>query len=89
MNGMGRVKATITLDRDKALLAQQLSGAASTSAAVDAALDCLIRVQQLRRDVAAYQRHPATDAEIAVALAGFHAHLDDDVDWDALYPEPG
>ncbi len=86
---MARQKATITLDRDKALLAQELVGAASTSAAVDAALDCLIRVQRLRRDVSAYRQQPLDEAEIEIAAAGFVDDLADDTDWDQLYPEPG
>lgn len=84
---MAREKATITLDRDKAQLAQQLVGAKSTSAAVDAALDCLIRIQRIRQDIAAYSEQPPTDEELAIAAAGFHGDLYDDVDWDALYAD--
>jgi hypothetical protein len=84
---MARQKATITLDRDKAALARSLVGAASTSAVVDLALDRLIRDERMRRDIEAYRKTPPTQEELAVALAGDHGDLADDVDWDALYAD--
>src|SRR3954468_11404989 len=81
IRGMSREKATITLDRDKAALAQSLVGAASTSAVVDLALDRLIRAERLRRDIEAYRQAPPTQEEIALALAGDPGDLADDVDW--------
>jgi hypothetical protein len=79
---------TITLDRSKAEEASALVVASSTSDVIDLALDRLIRSERLRRDLAAYRAVPPTDAEMALAdLAD--AQLDDDTDWEALYPENG
>jgi hypothetical protein len=83
---MARQKATITLDRDKAALARELVGADSTSAVVDLALDHLIRLERLRRDIAAYRQVPVTDDEVVLAaLAAPASDLSDDTDWGALY----
>ena len=84
---MAKEKATITLDRRKAEEARALVGAESTSAVVDLALDRLIQLERLRRDVAAYRTTPPTDAEIALADLSSAGLLEDDTDWDSLYSE--
>jgi hypothetical protein len=85
---MAKEKATITLDRRKAEEARALVGAESTSAVVDVALDRLIRLERLRRDIGAYRAAPPTDDEVALADLAGGALLDDDTDWAALYSEP-
>ncbi len=87
MKGMAREKATITLDRSKVAAARELLGVGSTSEAIDVALDQLIRTERLRADIAAYRRTPPTDSEVALASFGEAGGLDDDTDWDALYPD--
>lgn len=85
---MAKEKATITLDRRKAEEARALTGAESTSAVVDVALDRLIRAERLRRDIAAYRATPVTDDELLLAeLVSSSPDLADDTDWAALYPE--
>lgn len=86
---MAREKVTITLDRAKAAQARLLAGSRSTSEVIDLALDRLIRAEQLRCDVAAYQRVAPTRAELDLALAGGGGAIGDDTDWAALYPETG
>jgi len=83
---MARRKATVTLDRDKVEEARVLIGGQSMSEVIDVALDHLIRTERLRRDVAAYTRHPQGPAETGVAELAVAFDLDDDeVDYDALY----
>jgi hypothetical protein len=84
---MAKEKVTITLDRSKAARARTLVRAGSTSEVIDIALDSLIRVERLRRDVAAYRQVPPTDAEVELGLLAETAALDDDTDWEALYAE--
>jgi hypothetical protein len=83
---MAREKVTITLDRKKAEAARQLSGAASTSEAIDVALDRFIWSERLQRDIAAYRRIPPTEEEIALARLAPRQLLDD-TDWEALYAD--
>ena len=86
---MAKEKATITLNRERVAEVQRLTGAPTTSAAIDLALIALIRAERLRHDIAAYGLVLLTDAEIA--LAGTRpdwTDLDDDTDWDAAFPEP-
>jgi hypothetical protein len=53
---------------------------------VDIALDRLIAIEELRRDVEAYGRSPLSDDELAVADLPVHFDLGDgEVDYDALY----
>jgi len=86
MNGMAREKVTVTLDRQKVTAAQALIRARSISETLDAALDRLIRDEQLRRDVAAYAREPLASEELAFADLPVELDLDDDdVDYNALY----
>jgi hypothetical protein len=82
---MAKEKATITLDRAKAALAIEVSGAKTTSEVVDMALDQLIRAERLRADIAAYQGAPPTTAEVELALVGDTSALADDTDWAQLY----
>jgi hypothetical protein len=84
---MAKEKATITLDRRKAEEARILVGVESTSAAVDIALDRLIQLERLRRDIAAYRSTPSTDEELALAELAGEGLLDDDTDWPALYSD--
>jgi hypothetical protein len=87
---MAKQKTTITVERDKVDEARRLTGAASTSAAIDLALDQLIRSERLRRDVVAYAGAPPTEEEIALAgIAPPWDDLADDTDWDALYADDG
>jgi hypothetical protein len=89
MTSMAKDKVTITLDRAKAARARALAGSSSTSEVIDLALDRLIRAEQLRADIAAYQRVPPTDAEIDLGMMGDRAGLADETDWASLYPEEG
>lgn len=84
---MAKEKATITLDRRKAEEARALVGAESTSAVVDVALDRLIHLERLRRDIAAYRETPPQEDELALAELAVVGQLDDDTDWAALYSE--
>ena len=84
---MAKEKATITIDRAKAALALEVSGARSTSEVVDLALDQLIRAERLRADIDAYQGVPPTAAELELALLGDSSGLADDTDWEQLYSE--
>lgn len=82
---MAKEKATITLDRRKAEEARALVGAESTSAVVDVALDRLIHLERLRRDIAAYRATPPTDDEIVLAGLADTGLLGDDTDWESVY----
>jgi hypothetical protein len=83
---MAREKVTITLNREKAERARSLVSAPSTSEVIDLALEAFIRRERLRRDIAAYRRVPPTQAEMPLAEIA-DTDLDDDTDWEALYPE--
>lgn len=86
---MVRDKATITLDREKAQIAMDLSGGRSVSAVIDIALDRLIHAERLRHDIAAYRQRPLTDDELLISDLAVRLDLgDDDVDYDALYGTP-
>lgn len=83
---MAREKATITLDRKKANAAKALVRAKSLSETIDVALERLIHIERLRRDVAAYSKNPPTPEELAIADLPVQLDLDDDdVDYEALY----
>ncbi len=83
---MARRKTTITLDPAKVDAAVGLTGASSTSSVIDLALDRLIAVERLRRDLIAYGHDAPDDAEIALGTLPVAFDLDDDdVDYDALY----
>jgi hypothetical protein len=84
---MAKEKATITLNREKAEEARALVGADSTSAVVDVALDRLIQLERLRRDITAYRANPPTDDELALAELVGEGLLEDDTDWADLYGE--
>jgi hypothetical protein len=87
MKYMAREKATITLDRGKAAAARALLGVGSTSEAIDVALDHLIHAERLRADIAAYQRTPPTQDEVALASFVDTGGIGDDTDWEALYAD--
>ena len=83
---MAKRKTTITVESQKLEEARFLTGAASTSATIDVALDQLIRGERLRRDIAAYTGSPPTEAEVALAaVTPPWTDISDDTDWDALY----
>lgn len=83
---MAKQKTTISVERHKVDEARRLTGAASTSAAIDLALDRLIRGERLRRDLAAYNGTPPTEDEVALAAVTPSWHdLADETDWDAVY----
>ncbi len=83
---MAKGKATVLLDREKVDEARELVGGRSMSEVIDIALDRLIRVERLRRDVAAYANRPPADEEMAFADLAVALDLDDeDVDYEALY----
>ena len=84
---MAKEKATITLDRAKAALAVEVSGARTTSEVVDLALDQLIRTARIRADVAAYRGAPPTSDELDLALLADTSGLADDTDWERLYAD--
>lgn len=85
---MAKEKTTITVDRSKVDAVRALTGAGSTSAAIDAALSQLLRSERIRRDVAAYTAGEPTDEELAWAhLPQTGADLADDTDWAALYED--
>lgn len=86
ITSMAKQKTTITVERRKVDEARRLTGASSTSAAIDLALDQLIRSERLRMDIAAYTGTPPTDDEIALAtITPSWRDLADETDWDALY----
>ena len=87
---MTKWKTTISIDRGKVEEAKRLTGAASVSATVDLALDRLLRAERLRRDLAAYEATPPTDAELALAaIPPRWDVLADETDWEELYREAG
>ena len=90
MPGMAKTKTTITVDRAKVDEARRLTGAPTTSAAIDVALSELIRSEHVRRDVAAYAAIPPSADEIALARSPVDwSEIADETDWDALYRDPG
>lgn len=85
---MAKHKTTITVERAKVEKVRRLTGTASTSAAIDVALDRLIRAERIRSDVAAYSAGPPTDAEVGIAEVRPSGDIvADDTDWDALYTD--
>jgi hypothetical protein len=86
--GMAKQKTTITVELRKVDEARRLTGAASTSAAIDLALDRLIRGERLRMDIAAYTGAPPTEEEVDLAsITPPWNELTDDTDWEAPYPD--
>jgi len=49
--------------------------------------DVRMRRERLRHDIAAYRREPPTTTETQIADLASTAGLEDDTDWEALYPE--
>ena len=84
---MAKEMVTITIDRAKAALALEISGARSTSEVVDLAPDQFIRADRLRADEVAYQSASPTAAEVELTLLGDTSGLVDDTDWERLYAE--
>ena len=85
---MAKKKTTISVERHKVDEARRLTGAASTSAAIDLALDRLIRGERLRQDIAAYTGVPPSEEEVALAtITPPWSDLTDDTDWEALYDD--
>ena len=85
---MAREKATITVDRQKVEEAKAIAGVTTMSDAIDVALTRLLAVGRLRSDIAAYRRTPPTPEDVALASVPLDwSEIDDDTDWDSLYPE--
>jgi len=64
----------------------RLSGKATVSGVIDAALDEFIRNERNRRDAEIYERRPITEDELLGEYSGGKLDLgDDDVDYAALY----
>jgi len=83
---MAKEKTTVTIDRAKVAAVQKLTGASSTSAAIDVALAEVLRADRIRRDVAAYADASPTDDERRWSHAPrSNAGIADDTDWAALY----
>ena len=75
-------------ERDKVDRVRAITGAASASDAIDRALDELLRLEQLRNDIAAYTAEPPTVEEIALGRSGSgSSDLADDTDWEAVYAD--
>jgi hypothetical protein len=87
VTGMTKRKATITVDPEKAAEANRLLGSSNFSLTVERALDLLIRHEQGRRDLEAYERQPLTTDEAGPAHDRLVGDPTDDTDWAALYPE--
>jgi Arc/MetJ family transcription regulator len=84
---MAKDKATITVDREQVREARRLTGAPTTSAAIDLALRELIRNARLRNDLKAYEAFPqGVDEHALAALKPDWAGLADDTDWEAEFP---
>ncbi len=78
------------LDPAKVAAAVELTGASSTSSVIDLALDRLVAVERLRRDIVAYGHERPDENEIALSLLPIVFDLEDgDVDYDALYGRDG
>lgn len=87
---MARDKATITLDRAKVARAGALIGGGTMSGVIDLALDRVIRVEELRRDIAAYARSPVDGDDLTIADLPVEFDLgDDDIDYDSIYGGAG
>ena len=85
---MAKTKVTISLDRSHADEVIRLTGATSTSAAIDLALLSLIRSERLRRDLHAYGLSGVTDDEIALAQQSPNwSDLADETDWDDAFTD--
>jgi len=83
---MAREKATFTVDRAKLEQARDLIRGKTLSETIDLALDRLIRAEQLRRDVAAYQRDPLAGDDLGVDDLPVDLDLGDaDIDYEELY----
>jgi hypothetical protein len=87
---MTKLKTSVTVDGDKVDAVRRITGATSTSAAIDAALTEFIRLDRLRSDVHAYRSTQPAPEE--VALAGIDpdwSDIADDTDWESLYGPAG
>jgi hypothetical protein len=84
---MTKRKTSITVDGAKADVATSLAGTSSFSETVDRALDALIREEQARRDLDAYERLPLTDDEAGLAQGQLVGDPTDDTDWASLYQD--
>lgn len=86
ISGMAKVKTSVTVDPAKVAEVRRLTGAPTTSAAVDIALAELIAAARVRRDIEAYTRVPPTIVEAAGSpVEPDWSDLVDDTDWEAEY----
>lgn len=87
---MTKEKTSVTIDRAKIDEIRRVTGAESTSAAIDVAVTEFIRLARVHRDVVAYTRVPPTPDETAIAhVRPDRSGLADETDWDALYGGAG
>jgi Arc/MetJ family transcription regulator len=85
---MAKEKVTITVDRSTVREVIRLTGATSTSAAIDLALNQLLHAERLKQDIAAYLAEPQTPDEIAIATYRTHtSNIEDGTDWASEYPQ--
>ncbi len=85
---MAREKVTIMADRHKIEQVRRFNGATSASDAIDRALDESLRLERIRRDIAAYARHPPTLDEAAFgSYRPSNVEIVDDTDWESVYAD--
>lgn len=85
---MAREKVTIMAERRKIERVRRLTGATSASDAIDRALDELLRLERIRRDIAAYAQHPPTLDEAAFgSYRPSNVEIADDTDWESVYAD--
>ncbi len=85
---MTKLKTSVTVDPAKVEAVRRITGAGSTSAAIDAAMSEMIALHRIRHDVLAYRRIPLDVDEVALAhVTPDWSDLADDTDWAALYDE--
>jgi Arc/MetJ family transcription regulator len=89
LNGMPRLKTTVSIDEQSLRDASELLGLTSTSEVVDVALERLVQSERLLRDLRAYLGRPPTAEEAMFGRVPVRFDLDDDdVDYEALYGAP-
>ncbi len=86
---MAKEKVTITLDRSQVDEVVRLTGATSTSGAIELALRHLIKAERLASDLRAYERQPSTPFEKSLGeLSQDWSDIADDTDWEAVCQTP-
>ncbi len=86
---MAKEKVTITLDRRLVEEVVRLTGAASTSGAIELALRHVIKAERLASDLRAYELHPSTPFEKSWGeVPQDWSDVADDTDWEAVCQTP-